>query len=125
MAPAFELAARWEARIGTAAWAAWKTSGFLAVDDPARNQKSRVHWGFVEELARIDAELGPWPDVRVPTRIVHGTRDDIVDISVSRTWSVDRRHIKLVEVNDGHELTLSIPRILDEANDFFRDFMND
>lgn len=123
MAPAFQLASRWEARIGTAAWQAWKTDGFIEVDDYALKRKSRVHWGFIEELARIDAELGPWPDVRVPTRIIHGTRDDVVDVELSREWSRGKRHVRLVEVNDGHELGASIPGILGEADDFFRTFL--
>ncbi|HVJ92478.1 MAG TPA: YqiA/YcfP family alpha/beta fold hydrolase, partial [Labilithrix sp.] len=80
MAPAFQIATRWEARIGTPAWQAWKATGAMEVDDHATKRKVAVHWGFVEELAKIDAELGVWPDVRVPVRIVHGVRDDVVDI---------------------------------------------
>ncbi len=123
MAPAFQLAARWEARIGSEAWRCWKETGFLEVDDHATKQKARVHFGFVEELARIDRELGPWPDVRVPVQIVHGTRDDIVDVELSRDWAAGKRHVRLVEVDDGHELTASVPRILEEADDFFRTFL--
>jgi predicted esterase YcpF (UPF0227 family) len=123
MAPAFQIAARWEKRIGTPAWQAWKRDGYTEVDDYAMKRRARVHWGFVEELARIDAELGPFPDVRVPTRIVHGTRDDVVEIELSREWSSGKRHIRLVEVNDTHELGASIPRILAEADDFFRNFV--
>ncbi len=123
MAPAFELASRWEGRIGKAAWQAWQRDGFLEVDDYALRRKSRVHFRFVEELARIDAELGPWPDVRVPTCIVHGTRDDVVDIELSRAWAAGKRHVRLVEVDDGHELVTSIPRILAEADEHFRCFL--
>lgn len=124
MAPAFAIASRWEARIGAKAWENWKTSGFLEVDDLARKQKARVHWGFVEELASIDAAQGAFPDVRVPACIIHGTRDDVVDIDLSRSWSKGKRHVHLVEVDDTHELGASIPQILAEADDFFRPFLN-
>ncbi|HVH45573.1 MAG TPA: YqiA/YcfP family alpha/beta fold hydrolase [Labilithrix sp.] len=123
MAPAFELASRWEARIGKQAWSTWRTSGFLEVDDYASRQKARVHWGFVDELAQIDAARGAFSDVRVPTRIVHGTRDSVVDIELSRAWSKGKRFVELVELDDGHELGASIPRILEEADAFFGPFL--
>ena len=123
MAPAFQIATRWEARIGSEAWRSWKETGFIEVDDYATKQRARVHWGFVDELARLATELGPWPDVRVPVRIVHGTRDDVVDVELSREWSRGKPHVRLIEVDDGHELGASIPRLLTEADDFFRPFL--
>lgn len=123
MAPAFSIASRWKERIGEAAFDEWRRSGFLEVDDYATKQRGRVHFRFVEELAEIDAACGgPFPDVRVPTRIVHGRRDAVVDIDLSRTWSRGKRHVRLVEVDDEHELGASIPRLLDEATDFFEEF---
>jgi pimeloyl-ACP methyl ester carboxylesterase len=124
MAPAFAIAERWPARLGPEAWEAWRTTGWLEVDanlSGATRSRSRVHFGFVEELARIDAERGAFPDVRVPTHIVHGTRDEVVDVALSRSFAKDRPHVHLVELDDGHELSLSIPRILAEADSFFRD----
>lgn len=119
MAPAFRLAERWRARLGEAAWEAWRRDGALEVDDYATKQKAKVDFGFVEELAALDAG---WPDVRVPVRIVHGVQDEVVDIERSRAWATGKPHVSLVEVDDGHELTTSIPRILAEADDFFRGF---
>ncbi len=115
MAPAFRLAERWRARLG-AGFDAWRTTGFLEVDDYVTGGKSRVDFRFVEELEELDEGF---PDVRVPVRIVHGTRDDVVDIGLSREFARGRRHVRLVEVEDGHELVASTPRILSEAEDFF------
>lgn len=119
MAPAFRLAERWRGRIGDEAWKEWQTSGWLEVDDHLTRGRSRVDFGFVEELAALDAG---WPDVRVPTCIVHGTKDDVVRIDLSRTWAAGKRHVRLVEVDDGHELVASVPRILAEAEAFFANF---
>lgn len=119
MAPAFRLAERWRARIGQDAWDAWRSAGWLEVDDHATKQKARVDFGFVEELEALDAGF---PDVRVPTCIVHGTNDDVVPIDRSREWASGKRHVRLVEVDDGHELGASIPRILTEAGRFFANF---
>jgi alpha-beta hydrolase superfamily lysophospholipase len=89
------------------------------VDDHLTKAKGRVHFGFVEELERLDAGD---PDVRVPVCIVHGTKDDVVDIERSRDFAREKRHVRLVEVDDGHELVASIPRILAEAEAFFATF---
>jgi hypothetical protein len=55
-------------------------------------------------------------------RIVHGRADDVVDVELSRGWARGKGHVKLVEVDDGHELAASLPRILEEADDFFGGF---
>ncbi|MBS2013791.1 MAG: alpha/beta hydrolase [Deltaproteobacteria bacterium] len=117
MAPAFRLAERWRMRLGEEAWARWRESGALAIDDWSTGGKTTVDFGFVEELGRLDVGF---PDVQVPVRIVHGTKDEIVDIGLSRAWSEGRPNVQLVEVDDGHELTASLPRVLAKASDFFR-----
>jgi pimeloyl-ACP methyl ester carboxylesterase len=120
MAPAFRLAERWKSQMASEAWDAWKRDGYLAVDDHATKQKARVDFGFVEELERLDVGL---PDVRVPVLIVHGRNDEVVDIDRSRAFARGKRHVRLVEVDDGHELSASIPRILSEAETFFAPFL--
>lgn len=119
MAPAFRLAERWKSQLGDEAWNEWRERGWREVDDHLTRGRSRVDFGFVEELASLDAG---WPDVRVPTCIVHGTEDEVVGIDLSRTWSTGKRHVRLVEVEDGHDLMASLPRILAEAELFFANF---
>jgi predicted esterase YcpF (UPF0227 family) len=119
MAPAFRLAERWRARLGEEAWAAWHKDGHLEVDDYANDRKARLEFGFVEELGRLD--LG-YPDVRVPVTIVHGANDDVVDPALSREWSRGKRHVRLREVEDGHELRESISLVLEEAALFVKPF---
>lgn len=133
LAPAFRLAQSWRERLGEEGWSRWRTDGWLQVDDRATSSSSdprdalRVDFGFIEELERIDgtrkgAEHYRWPDVRVPTFIVHGRQDDVVNIEVSRTFARTRRHVHLLEVDDGHDLAASIPTILAEADRFFDPF---
>lgn len=120
MAPAFRLVARWRERLGKEAWEAWRRDGFLEVDDHATGARSRVDFGFVDELEA--SQQGDLPDVRVPTLVVHGTRDDLVDVASSRDFARGKRHVRLVEVDDGHELAASIERILAEAEVFLAPF---
>jgi alpha-beta hydrolase superfamily lysophospholipase len=120
MAPAFQLVPRWRARLGNEAWEAWRRDDSLEVHDHATNATSRVDFGFVAELQELEIGL---PDVRVPTLVVHGTKDDVVDVERSRDFArVTAAHVRLVEVDDGHELTASIDRILLEADIFFASF---
>ena len=74
--------------------------------------------------ALIDAANGGWPDVRVPTLIVHGSKDDVVDPELSRAWARGKRHVRLVEVDDEHELSASVARIAEEAERFLAPFLN-
>lgn len=124
LAPAFRIAERWRERIGDEAWARWEKTGWLEIDDHATQTKARVDFGFVEEAARVDSKNGGWPDVRVPTLIVHGVNDPVVDVALSRRFAAGKRHVRLVEVDDGHELAASLDRIKSEADSFLAPLLN-
>jgi pimeloyl-ACP methyl ester carboxylesterase len=116
LAPAFRMVQRWRARLGEADWEQWRTSGSIETKDHAHGGMARVDFGFADDMARIDARGGGWPDVRVPTLVLHGTRDDVVPIEGSRTWAAGKRHVRLVELDDDHELVASLDRIAREAD---------
>lgn len=118
LAPAFRLLERWRLRLGEEGWRAWRERGWIETEDYMEKRLSRVDFGFAEDALRVDAEGGGWPDVRVPTLIIHGRRDAVVDIDLSRSFASGKRHVQLVEVDDGHELTSSIDFILASADRF-------
>jgi hypothetical protein len=123
LAPAFRLAERWRQRLGEDGWRRWRETTRLDVQDYAENRSTRVHFDFVRELSILDGKGDGWPDVRVPTLIIHGTRDDTVDIQLSRDFASGKPWVHLVEVDDGHELTASLDRIDTEAESFLRPFL--
>jgi uncharacterized protein len=114
LAPAFQLVARWRQMLG-AEWDTWQRTGWREVTDYTTGQPAQVDFGFVEDAAAID--VGE-PDVAVPTLILHGTRDEVVPIERSRTFAANRRHVRLVELDDGHELVASLPTLLAETERF-------
>ncbi len=114
LAPAFQIMARWQQQLGPA-WDDWKRTGTRAVTDHTTGQPAQVDFGFAEDALAIDVGF---PDVRVPTLIFHGTEDEAVPIDHSRRFVANRPHARLVELADGHELMVSLPRILDEAEAF-------
>ena len=115
LAPAFQLAERWREALGPAAWNDWQTTGWREVDDYTTGAKSRVDFGFVEDAQRID--IG-YPDVTVPALVMHGKHDDVVPIERSRGFAAERPNVRLVELDDGHELVASIPTLLAEIETF-------
>jgi uncharacterized protein len=123
LAPAFRFVERWRARLGEAGFAAWQAGGWLDITDYTDGSAARVDFGFVRDVEAIDARSEGWPDVRVPTLIVHGRADTTVSIELSRTWARGKRHVRLVEVDDDHELLLAMPVITDEAERFLRSFL--
>jgi pimeloyl-ACP methyl ester carboxylesterase len=123
LAPAFRMMERWRLRLGDTGWRAWEESGWFATEDYAEKRTARVDFGFARDAEAVDAEGGGWPDVRVPVLIVHGRADAMVDVGLSRAWAEGKRHVRLVEVDDGHALAASIGRIAAEADAFLAPFL--
>jgi pimeloyl-ACP methyl ester carboxylesterase len=123
LAPAFRVVPQLRRRLGEEAWRRWQEEGWLETEDHAEKRTARVDFGFVEDALVVDAACGGWPDVRVPTLVVHGRADDTCDVALSRRWAAGRRHVRLVEVDDGHELVASLPRIREEADAFLQNLL--
>jgi len=118
LAPAFRMIERWRTRLGDDGWQRWREEGWLGIDDHVTRAPARIDFGFAKDAAAIDARGGGWPDVRVPTLILHGRSDDVVDIDLSRQFASGRRHVRLIELDDGHDLIASLPLLLTEAEEF-------
>lgn len=114
LAPAFQLITRWREQLGPG-WEDWRRSGWRAITDHTTGASTRVDFGFAEDVEAIDVEF---PDVRIPTLILHGRQDDAVPIDHSRRFAVGRPNVRLIELDDGHELMASLPRILVESDAF-------
>lgn len=122
LAPAFSILERWPERLGPAAWQRWEQSGWLETLDYTTGRPAQVDFGFITDL-QAHSTAG-FPDVRVPTLILHGRRDEVVDIAAARRFAAGKRHVRLIELDDGHELVESLPRIAAEADAFLRPFLN-
>jgi pimeloyl-ACP methyl ester carboxylesterase len=112
LAPAFQLIARWRELPG---WHDWRRLGWREIHDYKTNRPARIDFGFADEAMAIDVG---YPDVHVPTLILHGVDDEIVSISHSRTFAAGKPHVRLVELDDGHDLIASVPRMLEETDRF-------
>ena len=114
LAPAFQLVERWRQQLG-AEWDVWRATGTREVADYTTGGRSTVDFGFVEDVERIDVG---YPDVRVPVLVMHGKNDDVVPVERARTFAANRPNVRLIELDDGHELIASLPTLLVESERF-------
>lgn len=112
LAPAFELVARWRELPG---WDDWPRTGWREIHDYQERRPARVDFGFAEDAMAIDTGL---PEVAVPVLILHGVHDDVVPIARSRAFAAGKPRVQLIELDDGHELIASLPRLLDACDRF-------
>lgn len=103
LCPGFDLSARWPKLFGADAMAEWAREGEMIVRDGAGDPVA-LWYGFYQESLRQPA----WPVVPCPTVIVHGTRDVTVPVESSRRYASEHANVRLVEVDDDHEMTGSI-----------------
>lgn len=116
LAPAFALHPRWGARLGPAGLERWKADGSAEVFHYASNRPRRIGWAFFEDAGRWPA----FPEVRVPTLAIAGTRDEMVAIADVEAWVARSAAARLVAVDDVHALTASLDAIFRETREFLR-----
>ena len=116
LAPAFQLIARWRQSLGDG----WSRAGSAPAGARSTTTRpagrARVDFGFAEDAAAIDVGF---PDVTRPDadppRHARRRRPDRALAPVRRRAGP---HVRLVELDDGHELVASLPRLLAEADRF-------
>lgn len=114
LCPGFNSSVRWPDIIGHEAYEDWRRDGYHRIAD-AVGLLRPLHWEFVEN-ARLHP---PFPAPACPVRLVHGSRDDVVPIELSRKFAAMHQGTELVEVDDDHTLAGSLDRVAEEALSFF------
>ena len=100
-APAFGFARRWSDRLGPEEMAAWRRTGTLRIPHYGMRTDADLGYQLIEDGAKYEQ----YPDVRQPTLIFHGDRDDIVPVELSRQFVLNHANARLVVLHSGHELT--------------------
>jgi hypothetical protein len=114
LAPAFDFSSRWEVLTGPEKLAAWHDSGWLEVFHYGKQTPERVHFDLFEDAWKH----APNPDFRQPARIFHGTRDEVVPISLSRAFAASHPNAELTELDSDHELLNVLDSIVAAAVPF-------
>ncbi|MFT7578970.1 MAG: pimeloyl-ACP methyl ester carboxylesterase [Myxococcota bacterium] len=116
LCPGFDLTSRWPQVLGAPAIARWRSQGVLTMP-AADGTPTPLSWGFIEDCLTHPGQ----PDVTCPTRIIHGSADEVVPIDGSRAYADPRANVGLIEVDDDHSLMRpeTMVRIAAEVRDFF------
>jgi pimeloyl-ACP methyl ester carboxylesterase len=115
LAPAFEFGGNRLRQLGEHGIEEWRASGRLRVFHYGLERECDVEFGLYEDAAQYDA-FGL--DLRVPTLIFQGRRDDSVDPASVARWAKDRPAADFRLVDDGHQLTNSMDYIWTESRQF-------
>lgn len=94
----------------------WRWLGHFPVPDKAARGLTLVDAGF---LADVEA-FAACPEPTVPTLVFHGRQDRLVNVAVSRRFAEQHRDVRLVEVDDGHDLLVEMPTIVLEIRRFLQ-----
>jgi len=100
-APAFGFAKRWEARLGSAALAAWRACGTLPVFHYVYDREVPLAIGFLDDARQYPDQ----PETRCPALVFAGRHDEAVPLEAVRHFAAARPERELVVLDSGHELT--------------------
>jgi pimeloyl-ACP methyl ester carboxylesterase len=112
LAPAIDFGGNRLRQLGDQGIDEWRRLGWLELFHYGYGEPRRVGFSLYEDAARYDALAVP---VRLPTLVVQGQHDDLVDATAVQRWAATRPAIDLRLVDDGHQLTESWPSIWRES----------
>jgi uncharacterized protein len=112
LAPALDFGGNRLKQLGAVGIDEWRTAGTLAFFHYGFGAPRHVGFDLYLDAAAYDAQHVP---VHVPTLVVQGRRDELVDTSMVERWAAARPTVDLRVVDDGHQLTDSLPMIWRES----------
>ena len=101
LAPALQFAKRWKARFGPEELDEWKRQSWKNFYHYGRKRDERLGYSFVEDAMQFEAE----PEFPQPALILHGSRNEVVPVEMSRDYTASHANVILKEFASGHELT--------------------
>jgi pimeloyl-ACP methyl ester carboxylesterase len=113
LAPAFQFPTRWKARMAKDL-ERWRREGTIPFFHYGFKQERALAYQMVEDSVQYEDE----PDFRQPALILHGRRDDVVPVEVSKAFANGRPNVTLKVVESGHELTDVLDQLWSETAGF-------
>ena len=93
----------------------WREQGWLEVSHHAYGERRRLHYEMFLDAGRYDSF-----NVTnvIPTLIIQGSHDDVIDPEEVERFASTRPNVKLVMVDDGHQLQNSLDQLWSEVQNF-------
>jgi uncharacterized protein len=117
LAPAFDFLAHWLPKIGEQQLNSWQKIGYLSIYHHAAKNLVPLHYDFL-----TDARRYPLTEINrvLPTLIIHGIHDDVIPVTASQSYALDRPWVELLEWDSDHQLTDASEQIWQEIRRFVR-----
>ena len=115
LAPALDFGRRPVGGLGAAGMARWRDTGWWELTHYASGAPARVHYELFRDARRYDAFAARRP---VPTLVLQGRRDEVVDPGMVSRYAAARPHVTLVMLDDDHQLGASLERVWSESARF-------
>jgi pimeloyl-ACP methyl ester carboxylesterase len=115
LAPAVMFGRENQSPVGSDRLAQWRATGTLDVPHSGYGGMRPLNFAFHEDSFRYDAFDA---DVRQPTLIFQGRRDEAVDCRIVEEYVSTRPNMRLTLLDDDHRLLASLPRIWNEMTRF-------
>ena len=115
LAPALDFGRRPVGDLGAAGMARWRETGWWELTHYASGEPSRVHYALFRDAQRYDSFAARRA---IPTLVLQGRRDDVVDPGMVARYAGARPHVTLVMLDDDHQLAASLDRVWRESARF-------
>ncbi|MEM8806518.1 MAG: YqiA/YcfP family alpha/beta fold hydrolase [Cyanobacteria bacterium P01_G01_bin.38] len=115
LAPAFDFLDQWLPRLGQPQIQQWQAQGWLKVYHYAYQRQVPLSYGFITDAQTYQDERLQTP---IPTLILHGYKDDVINVAASRAYACDRPWVTLIELDTDHGMADAADQIWQSVRAF-------
>ena len=101
LAPAFQFPSRWRARYSAEELERWRVKGAIPFFHYGFKEERGLGYQIVQDALQYEDE----PAFPQPALVLHGRRDEVVPVALSKAFAEGHPNVKLKVVESGHELT--------------------
>ena len=115
LAPAFDFLTNWLAKLGKDEIEKWEWERYREIYHYGEKKMLPLHYDFLTDATEYkEKKLRR----QVPTLIIHGIKDEIINIESSIKFAQDRPWVKLIETDSDHSLGNKLDLIAEEILNF-------
>ena len=115
LAPAFDFGTNRMRELGDDGLTRWRERGWLEMEHQAYGERCRVHYELYADARQYSSFA---VTVDIPTLIFQGRWDELVEPAMVERFAASRPHVKLVMLDDGHQLKENLDQIWSEIKVF-------
>jgi len=114
LAPAFQFPTRWRARYSAEELERWRVQGTIPFFHYGYREERGLRYQIVEDALQYEDE----PAFHQPALVLHGRRDEVVPVEVSKAFAQGHPNVTLKVLESGHELTDVLGQLWSETASF-------